>query len=210
MLRSEAYSVQMSYPVPDSERRIAEKIEESLEDLLARLKLAVEYLDLSYFPFKKVQSLDNKQIIEHRAVFRKYRDEIENKFEDINKRSFRCMVLLHELSKDRAINELLNSFSETMRNLNEQVENLLDIFENLNSANFKDALISSIDLVRKQVNQARQMINDRILEHLDTNILAKNWMNDLSKKYNEEVRAKLPMLVELFRERQQALRPEEK
>ena len=209
MFRSNAYSIQMSFPVPDSERRVAEKIEECLEDLLARLKSATEYLDLIYYPFKKVQSLDNEQIVEHRNVFRKYRDEIKNKFEDINKKSFRCMTFLSEFSKDRVMNELLNVFADSMKMVNDQAEILINIFDNLNSAEFKDHLIAAIDSVKKQVNQSRQLINDRILEHIDTNILAKNWMSDLSQRYDEKIKSKLPLLVELFRERQQALKQEE-
>ena len=208
MLGKSAYSIQMSFEVPDAERRVAEKAEECLEDLLSRMKLGVEYLDLIYQPFSKVQSVDAKQVAEHRTILRKYRNEIKKRFDKIMKRSFRCMVLMGEFSTDTDTEEMMGSFMEAMKDVERQVNNLLAVFENLNSSQFKDHLIAAIDAVKKQVNQVRQLVNDRILEHIDTNILAKNWMSDLSERYEQKVQSKFPLVVELFKERQQALQSE--
>jgi dGTP triphosphohydrolase len=209
MLGKTAYSIQMSFEVPDSERRVAEKAEESLENLLSQMKLGVEYLDLIYQPFNKIQSVDTKQVSEHRTILRKYRNEIKKKFDKIMKRAFRCMVLMSEFSTDTDTEEMMSSFMEAMKDVERQVDNLLAVFENLNAKEFKDHLVAAIDAVRKQVNQVRQLVNDRILEHIDTNILAKNWMSDLSERYEHKVQNKLPLVVELFRERQQALQSEQ-
>jgi hypothetical protein len=35
--------------------------------------------------------------------------------------------------------------------------------------------------------------------------LAKNWMSDLSERHNQKVKEKMPLVIELFKERQQAL-----
>jgi hypothetical protein len=49
-------------------------------------------------------------------------------------------------------------------------------------------------------------VNDRILEHIDTNILAKNWESLVNDKYQEKVKNKTPLVVQLYKERQEALK----
>jgi flagellar hook-basal body complex protein FliE len=205
MLEKKAYSIQMSFNVPDSERRVAEKAVEHFEDLLSRMKIAVEYLDFIYVPFSEIQQADPEQVVENRVILRKYRDHIKEKFDKIMRKAYRCMLLMGEFNTDSAIAEMMTTFMAAMKDVEKQVNVLLSIFSNLNSAEFKNYLIASIDSVRKQVNQVRQLVNDRILEHIDTNILAKNWMSDLSERYHHTVKEKTPLVVELFKERQQAL-----
>jgi dGTP triphosphohydrolase len=205
MLDRRAYSIQMSFNVPDSERRVSEKAVEHFEDLLSRMKLAVEHLDLIYGPFSEIQQADPEEVVEHRVILRKYRDRIKINFDKIMRKAYRCMILLGEFSTDTTTAEILNTFMQAMKDVEKQVNTLLSIFSNLNSAQFKDYLIATIDAVKKQVNQVKQLVNDRILEHVDTNILAKNWMSDLSERYHHTVQEKMPLVVELFKERQQAL-----
>ena len=66
-------------------------------------------------------------------------------------------------------------------------------------------MISTIDSLKKQMNQIEQLIRDRILEHIDSNILAKNWAKDISKGDGEPIEERVPLVVQLFRERQKAL-----
>lgn len=200
-----AYAIQMSYPIPDSEKRVAEKASEHFNNLLGRLKLATEHLDLIYDPFKKVNEIDNSLIVEYRDVFRRYRDKVQSNFEAAIKVGFKAVSLLMEVA-DPNTEQILKAFNDQIKELEEEINVFLSIFENLNSVDFKNNLISSIDSVKKTVNKTRQIINDRILEHIDTNILAKNWISDLSKKYHKDVKERVPLVVELFRERQNALR----
>jgi dGTP triphosphohydrolase len=205
MLEKKAYSIQMSFNVPDSERRVAEKAVEHFEDLLSRMKLALEYLDLIYGPFAELAQADPEQVVENRVILRKYRDQVKRNFDKIMRKAYRCMLLMGEFNTDTSTGEMMNTFMQAMKDVEKQVNVLLSIFSNLNSAEFKNHLIASIDSVRKQVNQVKQMVNDRILEHVDTNILAKNWMSDLSERYHHTVQEKMPLVTELFKERQQAL-----
>lgn len=51
----------------------------------------------------------------------------------------------------------------------------------------------------------KQTISDRILDHIDTNILAKSWTSTVTDEFQNKVYEKTPLIVELFRERNEAV-----
>lgn len=206
MFESRAYTVQMNLDVPDAEKRIAEKASESFESILSQLKLGIEHLDLIYTPFAKRQKLDSKEIVENRDILRKYRDKTKELFNRIIKDSYQAVSLMGEFSTDSAVEELMGSFVASVKEMEKQVNVLLSIFSNLNNPEFKDQLIKAIDSVKKQSSQLKQLVNDRILEHIDTNILAKNWESLVNDKYQDKVKNKTPLVVQLYEERQEALK----
>lgn len=205
MLLKRAYSVQMSFDVPEAERRMAEKAYESLEDLVGLLKESNRHLDLIYEPFSKVQALDPKIVVEYRKVLRRYRNQIKENFELVLSKYNHSLKLLKPFATDTKTVEMMRSFMANIDDLKKQVNRLLQIFGDLDDDNFKDYLLKAIDSVKKKDNQLKQLINDRILEHIDTNILAKNWTSGISEQEQEIFYDKVPMVVQLFKERQQAL-----
>jgi len=206
MLEKKAYSIQMNFDVPDSEKRVAEKAEEYFEHLLSRMENASEYLDLIYVPFSKRQNVDTEMIVEYRRTFRQYKDQVRRKFKTILKMSYRAVALMNEFSIDTATEELMNSFMGSVRELEKYVDTFVSIFSNLSSPEFRNNLISTIDSIKKQLNQIRQLVMDRVLDHIDSNILAKDWAKDLSDRFDEPLQERVPLVVQLFRERQLALK----
>lgn len=202
---SYAYAVQMNLDVPDAEKRVAEKASEAFESVMAQLKLTSEKLDLISVPFSKVQRLDSEEVVENRAMLRKYRDEIKNLFDTTFKTAYSAVSLMSEFATDSAVEELMQSFVSALRELEKQDNYFLSIFSNLNSPEFKDTLLLSVDAVKRQGSQLKQLINDRVLEYIDTNILAKNWESLVNDQYKDKLKSKTPLLVQLFKERQNAI-----
>ena len=202
-----AYSIQMHFGVPESEKRVAEKAEEYFDQLLAKMEDAKDYLDLIYVPFQKHQNIDMEMIVEYRKTFREYRDQVQLKFRNIAKKGYKCVALMNAFSTDTATVELMDSFIGTIRELDKYVDTFVSIFSNLNSSEFRDHLISTIDSLKKQMNQIEQLIKDRILDHIDSNILAKNWAKDISDRFegSQPIEERVPLVVQLFKERQKAL-----
>lgn len=201
-----AYAIQMSFDVPDAEKRVAEKAYESFEDLLSLLRLASTHLDIIYEPFKKLQSpVDAETIMEYRVTFRDYRDKIKENYDEIIKKAYNCALLMGEFSSDNRIVDMMNAFVSAKDDLEKQVNRLLSIFSNLNSSEFAIYLTKAIELVKKENSQLKDLINDRVLEHISTNILAKNWVNNVTDENQRKVYERLPLIVELFRERQKAM-----
>lgn len=202
-----AYSIQMRFDIPESEKRIAEKAEEYFNQILLSVRDAKEYLDIIYVPFQKHQNIDMEMITEYRKTFRDYRDQVKLKFINIIKKAYKCVALMNNFSTDTATEELMDSFIGAIRELDKYVDTFVSIFSNLNSSEFRNYLISTIDSLKKQMNQVEQLIRDRILEHIDSNILVKNWAKDVSNHFDDEpIEERVPLVVQLFKERQKALK----
>jgi hypothetical protein len=202
-----AYSIQMHFGVPESEKRIAEKAEEYLNQLVVNMQDTKDYLNLIYIPFQKHQNIDMEMITDYRKTFREYRDQVKLKFRKIAKLAYKCVALMNEFSTDTSTEEIMESFMGSVRELEKYVDTFVSIFSNLNSAEFRNHLILTIDSLKKQMNQIEQLIKDRILEHIDSNILAKNWAKNISNRFedSEPIEERVPLVVQLFKERQKAL-----
>ena len=199
------YATMMSFDVPESEKRVAEKAVETFEDLISQIRLANNHLDIIYIPFSKVGNLDQKLLAQYRVVLRRYRDKIKENYNDIMKTAHRAVLLMGEFSSDIQTVEMMNSFISSLEDVRKQVNRLLGIFSDLGSLEFKDALLKGITLVKKEGNQVKQLVNDRILEHINTNILATNWINKVTDEQQEKVYERVPLVVELLEEREKAL-----
>jgi hypothetical protein len=205
MLDKKAYSVQMNYTVPESEKRVAEKAEEYLEDLLVKLQNLTEYLNIIYLPFKKYQNVDMEMIAEYRKTFKQYKDQVIIKFENIKKLSYQTIGLMNNFSTDTSTSEILDSFINSIKDLEKYIDTFISIFLNFNNTEFPKYIISTIDSITKKINQIDQLIKDRVLEHIDTNILAKSWTKDLKEYTDKSLEERVPLVVQLFKERQDAL-----
>lgn len=196
----------MHFEVPESEKRVAEKAEECFNRLIDDLDKLKKYLDLIYIPFQKCQNVDMKMVVDYRKTFQDYKDQVENKLNNVSKLAYQCVSLMNGFTSDSAIEELMDSFISSIRNLEKYSDTFVSIFSNLNDTEFRNHLISTIDSLKKQMNQIEQLIKDRILEHIDSNILAKNWVKSVSERFEDApIPAKVPLVVRLFRERQKAL-----
>jgi len=201
----QAYSVQMSFDVPEGDRKIARQASESFEDLIAKLRLSVRHLNLLYVPFSKYQDYDPNEVLKYRAVLRNYRDQVKNNFDEVMERSFRAILQMSTFSADNHTVELMSAFDSQMKDLRKLIDRFLSLFSNIGSQDFIGSLLQSIDSVKKQVAQVKQTINDRILDHIDTNILANNWTSTVTDELQNKVYEKAPLVVELFKERQNAV-----
>lgn len=209
MLEKKAYSVQMNFDVPDSEKQIAEKAEEYFEQLLGSIQDVSEYLDLIYIPFSKYQNVDSEMLVDYRRTFRQYKDQCKLKFQRIIKKAYKAVALMNEFGIDTATEELMDSFVGSIRELEKYVDTYVSIFSNLNSPEFRNHLVSTIESLKKQLNQIRQLVTDRILDHIDSNILAKDWAKGVLDRVDEPMKERAPLIVQLFRERQRVLKDKE-
>ncbi len=63
-----------------------------------------------------------------------------------------------------------------------------------------------IESVKKQTSQIEKLINDRIIDDINTNILAKNWTDNLDDKLKSSIKDKEPYIKQLHQEREQKLK----
>lgn len=199
----------MSFDVPDSEKRLAEKASECFDELVSLLRKGSRHLSLIYDPFSKVPQVDQKLIYKYRRVMRRYRNQIKENYTKIMQKARQCTILMAEFSNDTHTVSMMNSFIASIEDLKKAVNRLLPLFSDLSTPAFKDSLISAITNTKQQGNQVKQLINDRILDHIDGNILAKNWTSNVTDEFQNKVYEKLPLIVQLYKDRQKALEEEQ-
>ena len=195
------YAAYMTYTVPQEEKDKAVKIIMFFEHLLKILKFSDGHLDLLYTPFKDNQTITQDQIFKVRAALRRYRDKVADNFNIVKRQSFKCFALLQPFSFDTQILKITKSFTLAVEDLQKQVNRFIEIFDNLKSKDFAPTIVKAIDNIKKEIAQLEQIIEDRVISHIRENILARNWVDDVSDEIQEKIEKKVPQSIELVEER---------
>lgn len=200
-----AYAVQMSYEVSDAEKVAAEKAILAFNFAVKKLYLASEHLNLMKTPFKDNPEMDVQEIMKARAAIRRFRDKAVDNFNDFKHASFKCVNMMQEFSSDTQSVKLMKSFIATVEDLENSVNDFAELFSDLESKDFSKNVVSSIESIQKQCDDLEEIINDRIKYHIQTNILATSWVDNVSDEFQMQIEQKTPLILELFDKRQDQL-----
>ena len=199
VFRKKVYAASMTYDVPDGEKDQASKIIIHLDNLLTAITKCEEQLDLIYTPFKD-QTSTSDQIFAARAALRRYRDRLVDNFNDLKRQAFRCFLLMQPFSIDTQIVKLSKSFVLAISDVEKQVNRFVDLFNNLKSKDFSQTVVKAVDNINSELAQLKQIIEDRMKNHIKNNILARNWVDDVSDELQEKVEIKVPLSLKLLEE----------
>ena len=199
------YAIQMSYEVSDAEKFQAEKAIIRFNSTIKLLDIASEHLDIMGTPFKENPEMDPKDVMEARAAIRRFRDQVAENFNEFKNEAFKAIRLMHPFSSDTQTIKLIKSFIATVDDLEENVNSFIDIFTDLKSKDFSKNIITAIDDIQKKCEDVEDIIDNRMIKHIQTNILAKSWVDSVSKGLQLEVEKKTPLLIELYNNRQDQL-----
>ena len=200
-----AYAVQMSYEVSDTEKVAAEKALLSFNFALKKLILASEHLNIMKTPFKDNPEMDPKEIMKARAAIRRFRDKAIENFNNFKHAAFKCVNTMQEFSSDTQSVKLMKSFISSIDDLELNVNDFADTFSDLESKDFAKNVISSIEAIQKQCDDIEEIIDERIKNHIQTNILATSWVDSVSNELQMQIEQKTPLILELFDKRQDQL-----
>lgn len=198
-----AYAIQMSYDVSSKEKLLAEKALLFFDHLLITLKSSKEQLNIIYEPFKDTMNLPPEKVFENRADLRKYRDDIIEFFNNFKTQAFKCFSMLQPFLADTQTAKLNKAFVLSVEDVEKQVNRFAELFNDLKSADFSKNVVKAIELIKKEVAQLEQIIDDRIKSHIQTNILSRSWIDNISNKLQEKVEKKIPLSIELAKEREE-------
>ena len=200
-----AYSVQMSYNVSDSEKQQAEKALlyfKSAENVLAQ---GSDYLDIMKTPFKDNPDMTEDDVMKARAVIRRFRDKSIDNFDKFKRISFECVNLMQMFSSDTQTLKLMKSYITSIDDLEVKVNHFADLFTDLQSKDFPKNVVSAIEDIQKECDSIDEIIDERIKTHIQTNILATNWVDSVSNDLQMKIEKKTPLIVDLFNKRQNQL-----
>lgn len=196
-----AYASLMTYEISDSEKDHAEKAIRWFNYALKKLEACDTHLDLIYTPLKQKDGITPDALFKIRASLRLYRDKVAENFNDFKTAAFKCYVMMQPFTSDTQTEKVLKSFVASIEDIETQVNRFIELFDNLKSEDFIEAIIPAIDHIKKEISELKQIVEDRMKGHIQSNILAKNWVDAVSNELQEKVEKKSPLVMQLVEER---------
>jgi hypothetical protein len=200
-----AYSVQMTYDVTDTEKLQAERALLCFNYANKILGNAADHLDIMKTPFKDNPDISPKDVMSARAAIRRFRDKAIENFNQFKLSSFKCINIMQSFSSDTQTLKLMKSFISSVESLENKVNDFADLFADLESKDYSKSVVSSIEDIQKQCKEVEEIINERIKTHIQSNILAKSWVDAVSDELQMNVQKKTPLIMDLFNKRQDQL-----
>ena len=200
-----AYITQMSYEVSDTEKIKAEQALLHFDAALKALNLASDHLNIMKTPFKENSDMTPDAIMQSRAAMRRYRDKVIDNFNKFKIISFKCINFMQSFSSDTQSVKLMKSFIASIDDLEVKVNKFIDLFNDLQSKDFSTKVVQGIESVQKTCSSIDEIIDERIKNHIQTNILAKNWVDAVSNDLQMKIEKQTPLILDLFNKRQDQL-----
>lgn len=200
-----AYLTNLTYEVSDAEKIQAEKALIFFNHTAKLLDDGKEHLDVMKTPFKDNPTMAPEEVMKARAAIRRFRDKSIEKFNDFKKIAFQCVNIMENFSSDTQTAKLVKSFISSIDDLEFTVNKFVDIFNDLEDKNFAEEIVKAIEAVQEQCDEIDEIIEDRIKQHIQTNILATTWVDMVGDELNKKIEKKTPLILDLFNSRQDSL-----
>jgi hypothetical protein len=200
-----AYAVQMTYDVSDAEKTQAEQALLYFEHAAKMLQMASDHLDIMKTPFKDNPEMDPQEVMKARAAIRRFRDKAVDNFNKFKKAAFNCVNVMQIFSSDTQTLKLMKSFISSIDDLEVKVNKLVDLFADLEAKSFPQDVVKALEDIQKQCEEIDEIIDERIKNHIQTNILATSWVDNVSTDLQMNIEEKTPLIIDLFNQRQDQL-----
>jgi dGTP triphosphohydrolase len=126
-------------------------------------------------------------------------------FNEFKKQAFKTFTLFQFFIADTQMSKLSKSFVSAISDMEKQVNRFIDLFSNLESKDFPTAIVKAIENIKKELAQFKQIVEDRIMDHVQNNILARSWVDNISDEIQQKVEKNIPFSVQLVNERNEKL-----
>lgn len=200
-----AYAIQMTYDVSDDEKQQAERALLFFGHTQKLLEMAADHLDVMKTPFKDNPEMDPKEVVKARAAIRRFRDKSVENFNVFKKEAFKCVNIMQPFASDTQTLKLMKSFISSIDDLEVKVNQFSEIFNDLESKSFAQDIVKKIEDIQKECEDLGEIIDERIKNHIQTNILATSWVDNVSNDLQMQIEEKTPLIIDLFNKRQDQL-----
>lgn len=199
------YAINMTYEVTDAEKMQAEKALLLFNHAVKVLNLANEHLNVIKTPFKNNPEMSSEEVMKARAALRRFRDKCVENFNEFKTASFKCVNIMQNFSSDTQTVKLIKSFISSVDQLESKVNDFIELFSDLESKSFSKDIVDDIESIQKQCEEIEEIIDERIKNHIQTDVLAKSWVDSVSNELQMKVEKKKPLILDLFNQRQDQL-----
>jgi hypothetical protein len=200
-----AETVEMSIDIPDSEKKVGVRIVKRLEKIINSVNNFNDHLDILYNPFKKYNTVSEESIHKYRGSLWDYKQQIEVNLDNIKDMVVKTISDLKTFSTDTSINELISTFTDQFGEIESTTITLIEDIYDLESESYKENIVSDIDSVKKNIEEFKRLIDDRLADHININILSKSWLEDIDEHMKENINEKEPIVTRLYKERNEKL-----
>lgn len=200
-----AYAVQMTYDVSDEEKNQANKAILCFDHVSKVLDLASNHLNIMKTPFKDSPEMSPEEVMKARAAIRRFRDRAVENFNDFKRKSFQCVNVMQIFNTDTQTLKLMKSFITAVDDLEVKVNKFVDIFNDLESKTFPADVVKYIEDIQSQCDDISEIIEERIKNHIQSNILASSWVDSVGDDLQTKIEERTPLIMDLFNKRQDQL-----
>ncbi len=191
----------MSYDVTDAERKYAQRALVCFNRALKLLNIASDHLNILKTPFKDNPEIKPEEIMTVRVSLRDFRDKSVENFNEFKKMAFRCIHVMQRFSSDTQIIKLIKSFIASVDDLEVKVNEFVDLFSDLESKEFSKEIVTKIEEIQEECEDIDDLVETRIIDHIQSNILSSSWVDAVSKDLQMKVEKRVPLIMELSKER---------
>lgn len=195
------FAIQLSYNISEREKDFARKALIGLKYVKNNLDKCINYLKLIQTPFKDNNDLTPEDTWKTRAALWQYRDNTIDKFNTFKLIAFKSFLILNIFSSDTQVENLKKTYVVSIQELENLVNKFSNLFNDIESKDFKENMVKSIDLIVKKSDEIKKIIDERIETHLKQNILAKTWVDEMSSELGIDIEENEPLIKELIENR---------
>lgn len=199
------YALQLSYDVSNEEKKSAEKALLTFDECTKNLNIAKVYLDKMENPFKEDANIKPEQMQEQRAALWRFRDKAIENFNEFKISSFKAVNSLNPFYSDTQTIEDSRAFMNSIDELETIVNEFADLFSDLENAELAKKIVEKIEQIQPKCDAIEDMVKSQIKDHIQKNIQGDDWLNRTSNTFKLEVESKLPKILQLNNQRQEAL-----
>lgn len=192
---SQNYNVEDA--IDPAQKQKAEKAFVSFNQVIKFLDIAKNHLDIMYNPFKEHPDIPVEEIIKFRDALRRFRDKSVENFNAFKVALFKTLALLDDFTYDTQTSKLTKSLITTVDLLENNVNDFVELFENLEDKDFSKKALAEIEKIYNLIDQITDTIKNRFKDHIQKNILGTTWADMISKKLNLKLYKQNPYIIEL-------------
>lgn len=196
MINKLASTLDLSFKVPDTEKKTAQQAIESFFSTINALSIAKDHLDILHSPLKKAQEIPAETLYEFRGKFNRFRSQVKKNFMQVKSHAFEALNKLNYFSTDTHCTELISAFKEGMDDVINAATKLLEALDDYKVDDFKDKVVIAMDNIKKESAQLENLIRDRIIDHIKQNIIGESWMTDSDEV--KKLEEKIPTVIDIY------------
>lgn len=197
MITKLASSLDMSFKVPDSEKKIGQEAIKNFFSVINSISLMKDHLDILYDPFKKAQEISTDALFKFRGKLNRFRSKVKENFKILKKNSFKSLENLNYFSKDTHCIELINAFKESVSDLMNAGIKFIEILDDFKVSDFKDKVIAAIDNIKKEAAQTEELVRERVIDHIRQNIIGESWVSE--EGASNILKERIPTVIEIYK-----------